>query len=53
MKNLVTVIITTYNRLDFLKNALTSVLNQSYQNIEIIIVDSINNAQTQDFITEN
>ncbi len=53
MKNLVTVIITTYNRLHFLKNALTSVLNQSYQNIEIIIVDSSNNAQTQDFITEN
>ena len=53
MKNLVTVIITTYNRLDFLKDALSSVLNQSYKNIEIIIVDSSNNAETQDFITEN
>ena len=53
MSDLVTVIITTYNRLDFLQNALTSVLNQTYQNIEVIVVDSSQNMKTQDFITKN
>ena len=53
MNDLVSVIITTHNRLEFLKNALSSVLNQSYNNIEVIIVDSSSNAHTQNFIEEN
>ena len=53
MNDLVSVIITTHNRLEFLKNALSSVLNQSYNNIEVIIVDSSSNAHTQNFIKEN
>ena len=53
MNDLVSVIITTHNRLEFLKNALSSVLNQSYNNIEVIIVDSSSNANTQNFIEEN
>ena len=35
----VSVIIPTYNRLNFLKNAVESVLNQTYREYEIIIVD--------------
>ena len=37
--DLVTVIIPTYNRYEFLKNAVESVRNQTYKNIEIIIVN--------------
>ena len=36
---LVSVIITTYNRNDKFERALKSVLNQNYPNIEIIIVN--------------
>ena len=35
----VTVIITTYNRYDSLKEAIDSVKNQTYSNIELIVVD--------------
>ena len=38
-KPLVSVIITTYSRPDNLKRAINSVLNQTYSNIEIIVVD--------------
>ena len=36
---LVTVVIPTYNRPGYLKNAIRSVLNQTYPNLEIIVVD--------------
>ncbi|MCX5817095.1 MAG: glycosyltransferase family 2 protein, partial [Proteobacteria bacterium] len=36
---MVSVIITTYNRRKFLKEALRSVINQDYQDKEIIVVD--------------
>jgi len=36
---MVSVIITTYNRRRFLKEAVTSVLNQDYQNKEVIVID--------------
>ena len=37
--NLVSVIISSYNRYDDLQNALYSVFNQTYKNIEIIVID--------------
>uniref|UniRef100_A0AB39JEN3 Glycosyltransferase Family 2 Protein n=1 Tax=Florenciella sp. virus SA2 TaxID=3240092 RepID=A0AB39JEN3_9VIRU len=39
MSKLVSVIIPTYNRFEYLLNALESVKNQTYKNIEIIIVN--------------
>lgn len=43
---LVSVIIPTYKRVDFLERAIKSVLNQTYRNIEIIVVDD-NNPDTE------
>lgn len=39
MQELVTVIITTYKRSDVIERAVKSILNQTYKNIEIIVVD--------------
>lgn len=46
MKELITVIIPTYNRIDTLERAINSVKNQTYKNIEIIVVDD--NAKKED-----
>lgn len=60
MKNevLVSVVITTYGRPKFLKNAIESVLCQSYKNLEIIVVDdniekSIEREATENLIKNN
>ena len=45
MDNLITVIIPFHNKIENLKIALNSVLNQTYQNFEIIL---INDASTKD-----
>ena len=47
-KNLkVSTIITTYRRADMLKRAIDSVLNQTYSNIEVIVVDD-NDEKSED-----
>ena len=53
MNSLVSVIIPTYNRLELLKRAIESVKNQSYSNIEIIIIDGSTNNETQLFLEHN
>ena len=52
MNKLVSIIITTYNRLELLKRALKSVEQQSYLNTEIIIVDGSNNNHTELFFKD-
>lgn len=49
MKELVTAIITTHNRLELLKQAVESVKNQSYPNIELIIVDDHSTDGTDEY----
>lgn len=47
---LVSILIPTYNRLKYLKRALDSALSQMYPNLEIIICDNSEGAETKDYI---
>lgn len=49
---LVTVYIPTFNRVDLLKRAVESVRQQTYQNLEIIIVDDCSNDGTHGYLEE-
>ena len=40
---LISVVVTTYNRKCYLESAVKSILSQSYNNIELIIVDNCSN----------
>jgi len=46
----VSVIIPTHNRAEFLRSAITSVLNQTFQNFEIIIIDDASKDHTREVI---
>ena len=52
MNELVSIIITTYNRLELLKRALNSAEKQSYDYTEIIIVDGSSNNHTELFLKD-
>lgn len=47
---LISVVIPTYNRSDYLIEALNSVINQTYKNIEIIIVDDGSKDNTKEIV---
>lgn len=49
---LVTVYIPTYNRIELLKRAIQSVRNQTYTNLEIIIVDDCSTDGTQEYLKQ-
>lgn len=55
MKNfstpLISIIIPTYNRADLIGKAIQSILNQSYINWEVIVVDNYSNDNTKDVIS--
>lgn len=52
-EKMVSVIIPTYKRADYLTRAIDSVLNQTYNNIEIIVVDDNNSNSTDRKNTES
>ena len=49
---LVSVITISYNQEDFIENAIKSVLNQNYPNIEYIVIDAGSNDQSRKIITK-
>ena len=49
---LVSVIVTTFNRKDKLKDAVTSILDQTYNNFEILVIDNFSNYDIRKLIQE-
>ena len=52
MQPLVSVIMSTYNREDFLYESVISVLNQTFENFEFIVIDDNSNDKTVEILNE-
>lgn len=52
MKELISCIIPTYNRIDYLKEAIESVINQTYDNWELLVVDDQSTDCTKQVVQE-
>ena len=53
MKPFFSVVIPTYNRSDVLSRSVDSVLSQTYQNFELIIIDNGSTDGTQQWVGDN
>ena len=51
-KPLVSFIIATYNRIDYICDAVRSILKQKYNNIEVIIIDDCSNDNTHELLKD-
>ena len=40
---LISVVVTTYNRKNYLAETLNSIINQSYKNMEVLVIDNFSN----------
>lgn len=49
---LVSIVIPVYNGMPFIKNALESIANQSYSNIEIVVIDNVSTDGTVQFLRD-
>lgn len=50
MEELVSVVMPTFNGSNFIKRALDSIVNQTYKNIEIIVVDDLSTDNTYEYV---
>ncbi len=50
MKPLVSIIMPTFNQINYIKEAIASVLDQSYKNWELLIIDNASTDGTDDFL---
>ncbi|MDD3150026.1 MAG: glycosyltransferase [Candidatus Gastranaerophilales bacterium] len=50
MDKLVSIIVTTYNRAEYLEECISSIINQTYKNIEILIIDDGSTDNTSDVV---
>ena len=53
MSAAVSVIVTTFNRREQLRETLVSILNQSFQDFELIVVDNYSNYDIEALIAEH
>lgn len=50
MNELISIVVTSYNHVEFLQQRMDSLLEQTYQNIEILVIDDASIDGSQDFL---